>query len=175
VRRWGKCLPLAAVRFAPTGRRLLSPNRRRRRTRRSICLSAFRTRIAGSGEVPPSLIARAPARRIVHLPCGGRCARTRLPSRRSRGPPSLRCAARLHRSTAAAASGHRTDVILLHGLLQMRRLLLERRRPRRTLRTEEMLRPIVVNCRRRCRPAAGRQTGVRGHHRHVPRHHASVA
>ena len=45
---------------------------------------------------------------------------------------------------------------------------------RRALRAEEMLRGAVVNCGRSCGPPARRQTGARGHDRHVAGHHASA-
>ena len=43
---------------------------------------------------------------------------------------------------------------------------------RRALRAEEMLRGIIMNGGRSCGPSARRQTGARGHDRHIAGHHA---
>jgi hypothetical protein len=66
---------------------------------------------------------------------------------------------------------HRTEMALLHRLLQMCRLLLERFRPRCVLRPVKCCAPTVN--RRRCRcPSTRRQAGARRHHRQIPGHHA---
>ena len=156
----------------------IAPCRGRRLTRdmlrRGIC-GTGRPRIAGRSE-------RAEPAAVSTLHRGGRTIRAsvaeivRLPvGRRSRARP-LHGAPRRNRPSrhASAASRESVHMALLHGLLQVRGLLLERCRTRHVVvyRSKETLRAAVTYGGRRCGASTGRQTRPRWNHGQIARHHA---